>query len=234
MDTLKIFIGTLVDSLTQNAGACVASMFSAFFGATCAMSFQRWKEKQKRIEDEHGAIVRCQMVLVGQLNTISNLKEQYLDPLRNDPNREKKLINFRMSDAGLRVAYDSLSFLLTTENPTLLMDVHSAEQSYISAMECLQWKNEAYEKIHGNSTLERIDPTTGACAAILKDPRYLLQLKFLTDALYKSVDNAEARLDLQIKELQKAGKLLHPKKKFLQIAGRKADPPTQSPPAKSA
>ena len=221
LDTLKIFIGLMTDTFSQNAGACLASLFSAFFGATCAMSFQRWKEKQKRIDEEHGAMVRCQMALIGQLNTLCNLKEQHLDPLRKDPARERKLINFSMSDAGLRVAYDSLSFLLTTKNPMLLLDIHAAEQSYISAMECLTWKTEAYEKMHDNSILEKSNPETGACSVLLKDPRHLMQLKFVTDALYVAVDNACARLELQIKELQKAGKLLYPKKKFLEIAGRK-------------
>ncbi|HEV2329336.1 MAG TPA: hypothetical protein VGY56_11175 [Verrucomicrobiae bacterium] len=132
LDTLKIFIGLMADEFSRNAGTCLASLFIAFFGATCAMSFQRWKENKKRMDDEHGALVRCQMVLIAQLNTVCNIKEQHLDPFRNDPDRAKKLNNFRMCDAGLRVAYDSLSFLLTKKNPTLLLDVHSAEQSYIS------------------------------------------------------------------------------------------------------
>ncbi len=203
-------------------------MFSAFFGATCAMSFQRWKEKQKRIEDEHGAIVRGQMVLVGQLNTICNVKEQHLDQFRDDPKRELKLINFRMADAGLRVAYDSLSFLLNAKNPALLLDVHSAEQSYISAMDCLTWKNEAFVKLNENSTLEKASDS-GQITIKIKDQRDLIQLKMLTDALYKAMDTAEAKLGEQVKELSKAGKLLHPKKRFLEITGRK---PPETQPAK--
>jgi hypothetical protein len=210
-DTFKIFTGKMANESSHIAGSCLA----AFFGATCAMSFQRWRENQKRITEEHGAIVRCQMALIAQHNTLSNIKEQYLDLYRNCPARERKLIHFRMCDAGFRVTYDSLSFLLTKSNPNLLLDVHSAEQSYISSLEVLVWRNEAYVKIHENSTLENIDPKTGACFVALKDIRDLVQLKTLTDALYKTIDNACDRLDLQTKELEKAGKLLYPKMKFL-------------------
>jgi len=128
------------------------------------------------------------------LNTLDNIKEQHLDLFQKCPIRERKLIQFRMTDASLRVAYDSISFLLTTKNPTLILDVQAAEQSYISDMESLTWRNDAYEKLHMNSKLEKIDNQTGQCSI---------------------------RIDFQIKELHKAGKLLYPKKEFLQIAGRK-------------
>ena len=126
-----------------------------------------------------------------------------------------------MTDASLRVAYDSISFLLTTKNPTLILDVQAAEQSYISDMESLTWRNDAYEKLHMNSKLEKIDNQTGQCNIRIEDPRGLKLLKDSTDALYTSVDKARVRIDFQIKELHKAGKLLYPKKEFLQIAGRK-------------
>jgi hypothetical protein len=155
------------------------------------------------------------------LNTLDNIKEQHLDLFQKCPIRERKLIQFRMTDASLRVAYDSISFLLTTKNPTLILDVQAAEQSYISDMESLTWRNDAYEKLHMNSKLEKIDNQTGQCSIRIEDPRGLKLLKDSTDALYTSVDKARVRIDFQIKELHKAGKLLYPKKEFLQIAGRK-------------
>jgi hypothetical protein len=231
LKTLKIFIGEMADAFSRNAGACLASLFSIFVGATLAMSFQRWKENQKRMDEEHGAIVRCQMVLIAQLNAVCDIKEQHLDPFRNDPERAKKLINFRMCDAGLRVAYDSLSFLLTKKNPNLLLDVHSAEQSYLSAMGCLTWKNDAFEKMHNNSTLEKSDSKTGAVTVVLKDQRDLMQLQFLTDALYKAIGTACDKLELRVKELEKAGELLYPKRKFLKFEGRKPYEPQPASPA---
>ena len=195
-------------------------MAGAFFGAACAFWFEGLKEKKKKQAEEHGAIVRSQLALICQLNTINNIRKQHLDHFRNDPVRERKLIQFRMTDASMRVAYDSISFLLMTQNPTLVLDVQAAEQSYVSAMECLAWRNEAYEKMHKNSKMEKIDIQSGQCT-IQIDPRDIKQLKDLTDALYTSVDNAYKRLELQCRELYKAGKLLYPKRNFLQITGEK-------------
>src|ERR1035437_3073135 len=220
MDTVYIFLNLLADFFRKSSGEFLAAMAGGFFCAACAFLFERSKEKEKKQADECGAIMRSQLALIGQLNTLDNIKEQHLDLFRKDPLRERKLIQFHMTDASLRVAYDSISFLLTTKNPTLVLDVQAAEQSYISAMECLTWRNDAYEKLHKNSKLEKMDEI-GHCSIRVEDLRDLKLLKDLTDALYTSVDNACVRIDLQIKELHKAGKLLYPKKVFLQIAGRK-------------
>ncbi|HEV2329337.1 MAG TPA: hypothetical protein VGY56_11180 [Verrucomicrobiae bacterium] len=85
--------------------------------------------------------------------------------------------------------------------------------------------------MHDNSTVEKSDPS-GAVIVKLKDPRDLMQVQFLTDALYKAIGTACEKLELQVKELEKAGKLLYPKKKFLEIAGRKPyeTQPTKPPP----
>jgi hypothetical protein len=202
-------------------GEFFSAMAGAFFGAACAFWFERIKETQRKQTEEHGAIVRAQMVLIGQLNTAKNIQKQLLNPLRNDPQREMKLIRFDMTDVSLRVAYDSISFLLMTKNPTLVLDIHAAEQSYISATECLVSRNSAYEKLHKNSKLEQIDPQTGKCKVMVDDLRDIKLLKDMTDALYTSVDRACVRLEEQIKELHKVGKLLYPKKNFLLIAGEK-------------
>ncbi len=220
-NTFWIFLNLLADFFSKSSGEFFAAMTGAFFGAACAFWFERSKEKEKKQADECGAIMRSQLALIGQLNTLNNIKEQHLDLFRKDPIRERKLIQFHMTDASLRVPYDSISFLLTTKNPTLVLDVQSAEQSYISAMECLTLRNDAYEKLHKNSKLEKMDNQSGQCSVRVEDLRDLKLLKDLTDALYTSVDNASVRIESQIKELFNAGKLLHPKKNFLQIAGKK-------------
>jgi hypothetical protein len=211
----------LADFFSKSSGEFFAAMTGAFFGAACAFWFERSKEKEKKQSEECGAIMRSQLALIGQLNTLGNIKKQHLDLFRKCPIRERKLIQFHMTDASLRVPYDSISFLLTTKNPTLVLDVQSAEQSYISVMECLTLRNDAYEKLHKNSKLEKMDNQSGQCSVRVEDLRDLKLLKDLTDAFYTSVDNASVRIELQIKELFKAGKLLHPKKNFLQIAGEK-------------
>src|ERR1017187_6531231 len=124
--------------LTKNSGEFLSALAGALFGAAMAFWFDNLSEKTRRKRDEHGAIVRSQLALIGQLSTIRNIQKQLLDKFRNVPNRELQLIEFSMTDTSIRVTYDSISFLLMTKNPELVLEVHSAEQSYLSAMECLK------------------------------------------------------------------------------------------------
>jgi hypothetical protein len=205
----------------MNWTALLTGLVGAIFGA-CIAYFSDWlKEWRKRRNEQHGAIVRTQLALIGQFNTIRNLQKQCLDPLRDDPARVQKLIHFEMQDANLRVPYDSIAFLLSTDNPTLVLEIHAAEQAYLSALEGLRARNQAFNKLHSNSTLEAIDPKTGKCTVVSHDPRDIKLLEDTTALLYDTVDRARERLELQIKDLHKAGKALYPKRKFLQIAGEK-------------
>jgi hypothetical protein len=203
----------------------IVAACGALFGAFTAYLADYIKEWRRTRNERHGAIVRTQLALSGQLNTVSNIQQQFLAPLRDDPERDKKLIRFTMQRTGLCVAYDSISFLLMTNHANLVLDVHSAEQSYRSAMEALDSRNQAFDRFHANLRLDGFDPNTGQCTGVPKDPRDLKLLKDTTDNLYRAVDKASERLALQAKELEKAGKSLYPKREFLPNAGERQDTP---------
>lgn len=199
----------------------ITGLIGAIFGA-CIAYFSDWvKEQRKQRNEQHGAIVRTQLALIGQYNTIANLQQQYLDQFRNDTDRHLKMVHFDMQCTNLHVAYDSISFLLMTKNPEVVLDVHAAEETYFSAMESLSSRNQAFEKLHSRSQLNQLDPKTGRTTITVSDPRDLHLLKQTTDNLYKTVDAAGDRLATQIKQLEKTGKSLYPARKFLQIAGEK-------------
>jgi hypothetical protein len=184
--------------------------------------FSDWlKEWRKKRNDQHGAIVRAQLALIGQLNTIENLDRQFLGPLRENPQRDRKLISFDMHDTSLRVDYNAISFFLTAKNPTLVLDVHAAEESYLTTMDALRLRNESFVRLHENSDVQDMNLQTGHVTVAVKDVRDLKMLKDRTDSLYTAVARAQERLDAQIKELYGAGKALYPKRNFLQIEGKK-------------
>jgi len=207
--------------LAGHVGVFFTALTGSFFGAVSAYWTERAKEARKKRIEQHGAIVRSQMALISQLNTIGNIQKQHLNPFREDPNRAAKLITFQMSDTSLRVAYDTLAFLLMEKNTNLVLEVQAAEQSYLSAMEVLATRNEAQDILHKNSKIESFDQQTGACKIVVQDPRNIKMVVDFTNALYSATDMACERLTLQIQELEKAGKTLYPKKKFLKIIGEK-------------
>lgn len=202
----------------------VVTLLTGFVGTligACVAYFSDWvKERRKTRNEQCGGLIRAQLALITQFNTIHNIRQQYLDPLRNDPARVQKLIQFEMEDTKLRVPFDSISFLLSTKYPNVVLDVHSAEQSYVSAMGVLASRNAAFNELHDRSILESMDKQTGRCV-IIANPRRIKLLEDLTGALYRAVDTAGERLAREIENLQISGKVLFPKKKFLQIAGEK-------------
>jgi len=74
--------------------------------------FSDWlKERRKTRRERHGAINRTQLALIGQLNTIDNVLEQYWNPSART-NERIPFDSFYDGNASLRVAYDSIAFLL--------------------------------------------------------------------------------------------------------------------------
>ena len=136
------------------------------------------------------------------------------------------MIHFEMAGNSFRASYDSIAFLIANpDNANLLLAVHSAEQFFITAVDGLKHRNEAYLNLHAKAELGEMD-SQGKCTLKVKDPRILKLLQDTTDSLYNSVDNACERLGKQIAELSKAGKVLYPKKNYLQVtedAAKKAD-----------
>ena len=197
----------------------IAAVAGVFFGAVVTFFIERYKEKKKRQDEQHGAIVRTQLALIDQLNTVSNIRRQHLNALRNDPQRAAMLISFHMTENCLRVSYDSIAFLLMTKDPNLVMAILSAEHTFRSAVDALKLRNDAYEKLHKNAEIEAMD-AAGKCRLIVKDPRDIKLLTDTTNSLYWAVDNACERCETQIAELFKAGKKLFPNKNFLTCADK--------------
>jgi hypothetical protein len=189
----------------------ITGFIGALLGGFIALGFDAFKEARRRKLEQQGAILRAQLALIGQFNTVNNLKDQFLDEVREDPARAQKLIHFKMQDANLRVDYGSLAFLLT-DHAQFVLEIHSAEQSYLAAMDALNSRNEAFDKLHENSTLEKMDHT-GRCT-VLADPRHMKLLQDTTDGLYTSVDKARERLASQFTELRAIGKKLYPNVNF--------------------
>ena len=191
-------------------------MFGALCGGLSAYWLERYRERTKKTSEQFSALVRSQFALIVQLNTLSNIKIQFLDRYRNDEKRELRMIRFNIEDSKLRVAYDSIAFLASTDANTLL-SVQLAEQSYVAAVSALASRNNAFDFLHENTTVMRGDPQTGRMTLATNDPRPLKLLKDTTDSLYNTVDKACERLKEEIAQLRTVGKKLYPKKKFLKI-----------------
>lgn len=216
----SLVIQTIAKVLADISGEFWSALAGAFFGAATAYYFQRTSEKQKRLDEQHGAILRAQLSLIGQFNTLKNIQVQLLDPFRKDPEREYKMVMMFQASSALAVNYDALAFLLDTKWANLVGDIHVAERCYQTSVGALSMRNDAVRQLHARSELQAFDPVTGN-SRIKADPRDAKSVKDLTDGLFNSVDDSVLKIDAAIKELKKAGKAVFPKKRFLSLEDAK-------------
>ncbi len=200
--------------LQQFGGEFIAALLGALAGSLSAYYGQQKAEKLRLQEEHHGALILAQLALIGQVNSLENLREQYLDPYRNNPRRDKEMVMFSQVGSQLAINYDALAFLLMTDYSNLPLEISVAERSYQSAMSALEMRNIAFEKFHAKGRLIEADSGAGTCK-IAADPRDLRFLKDTTDSLYEITDNALIKCDKAIHDLRSAGKVIFPKKKFL-------------------
>lgn len=198
----------------KNAGELVSALAGAFFGAIAAYWFQRYLEKSKQKDANHAGIMRAQLALISQLNTIENYRRQHLDPLRHDSERDRKLLLTYRTTRCLEVNYEALSFLLESNNANSLMRVQVAERAYWAAIEAIDERNQTMRRLHERAAVENADLATGQFT-VRADPRDIKLLRDNTDSLYGCVDHAEKYLADTIAELRRVGREIFPKRKFL-------------------
>ena len=68
--------------------------FATFIGAWIAFQLQKHHEKKKKEAAQLAAGRKAQFTIATQLNSLKNIKKQYLDPRRDDPNRALTLTPF--------------------------------------------------------------------------------------------------------------------------------------------
>ena len=143
---------------------------------------------------------------------------QHLEELRNDATRFAKLKLYYFQISPTFVPFADLTFVLETEDPNVLQEIHLAEQSYHACVDALRLRNRELEKFYQNPRVSHqiLDFETGAGMASA-NPKDILFLRQATDALYSSVDRTLPRLATAVETLGKLIKSMFPGKKALRM-----------------
>jgi hypothetical protein len=182
-------IGTLLTFLEANTGDFVTGASGAFFGALAAFLFERWRSRRDREDEHHSAVLRVQMTLIFNINSLINLKRSLLDPYRDLPTRESQIPHFSQITNTFAVDLDSLSFFLEEGSPNLLMDIYLADRGYHNAIDSIRCRNDALCDIRNTAEVLGFDSNTGQ-ANIVADLTKLKLLKDSTDAMYICIEKA--------------------------------------------
>jgi hypothetical protein len=204
--------------LLPHLSAIFAAAFGAFFGSLSAFYLGRIQQRSDRREKHHAALIAAQYALMSQWNIVEGIRVQHLEGVRTDPDRFAKLPLYYFRVSPNFVSFADLTFVLETEDPNVLQEIHLAEQSFQACVDALQLKNQEVEKFYQNPRVaHRIrDFKTGAGTAEANQ-KEIFFLRQATDLLYTCVDRTLPRLANGVETLEKLIKSMFPGKKALRM-----------------
>ena len=199
---------------SQNSGEFISALAGALAGALAAYWIQSSTERRKERKARRSAIIRAQMALISQLNILAGFRQQKLDPFRSEKDRELRMTIVHLPRNCLPVDFESITFLLESNDANLLLKIQVAERAYHSAMDAVDVRNRSIQDLRARSELQSGDHESGEFI-VRADPRDIKLVKDFTDALYSSTDHAERLCADAIADLKAAGKKIFSKGKFL-------------------
>ena len=169
--------------------------FSTFVGAWAAFLLQSHRDDVKARADRAAALRRAQFALNAQFIVLEHIRRQQ-DPVRTDPDRDVRLKAFLYYREAPPIDLSSLNFLLeSTNDPDLLSTLHACQNLWNIAIGVLQQRSREHRRflervaaaIQARATPE--DSTPEQMRAVV-GPELRASLRSLTNALYKSLDEA--------------------------------------------
>lgn len=196
----------LIELILNTGVAAVATLVAAFAGAWWAFRLADNHAKRKTVEDQVAAANRALFVLIRQFNSLANLKQKLLDPVRNDLDRHLKMrASFPLDYSHWRVHFDSLSYLLETECRNVLFDLMVVEERFHAAIQTLNERS----ALHLHVVQPRFD-----AAGIMSDRDYpLTDLEHvlgprITALIRQGTDETFSHIDNTCESMAKIGELL--------------------------
>jgi hypothetical protein len=185
----------------------------------------RLKQKRDERNRRHTALIASQYALLSQWTILETMRIRHLEPMRKNPNHHLKLNNYVVEKTHLSVPISELTFILSSDEPNLLQDIHLAEAGYVAAMGIFNIRNERGEKLKEHSQMVDFNPETGDAKFISPNPGEVFQLKSITDLLYDQVDKALPQLETETKKIYEFVK------RNLKMKAVEAKPLTEKTPA---
>jgi hypothetical protein len=196
-----------------------SAAFGAFCGAVGAFRLGRVKQKRDELDRRHSVLLAAQYALFNQWNTLESIRRDTLEPQRQDQSRHINLPLSLHAMAHLSVPFNELTFIVDSDEPNLLQQIHLAEQGYLSAKNILERYNELRKEFDDKYPPNDIGKVTAPA-------HENLLLKTVADALYEQFDIALPKFDEQIKKICKfIGRNFKDKKALSGITPNKTVPP---------
>jgi hypothetical protein len=181
-----------------------AAAFGAFFGALSAFWLGIVKQKRDESNRRRTTLLATQYALISQWNILEGIRRNVLEPDRKNPDRHLHIQVSICSKAPLTVPFKELTFMIDSDEPGLLQEIHLAEQGHILALDALENRNTELATFNRKYPPNTIDMATGrAWRSLPARSVDIYLLKNTTDNLYQSVDDALPKFTELIQKIGK-------------------------------
>ena len=185
-----VWITQFIEGNWQAGGAALAG---TFFGAFFAFLFERRHSEKKEREANIASLKYAQLTIWAQLNGVTNIKTQVLDPTREDEHRYLTLHPSSVHAQYPSLNVPSLVFMLRGDGTQLVADMMLAEHKFRTLVGTIEQRNVRHEMMQRQMAQVGPEATLDAATvAILKD---------MTDAVFDMSDDAFSSLNSSYKKL---------------------------------
>ena len=187
--------------ISANTPAVLSAFFGTFVGAFLAFFFER-RDRQKLARDaDLIAGTEARFALMSQEKTMTNIRREYLDPLRKDENRHRKLQRYPLLPEYPTVPFNGLGyFLKDREGERILSETRAAEEGFFRFLRLLDQRNPRYDEMQ-RGTVQQAAQQAARGVVDVNNALTETLVKADTDSLYESVDDALKHHEASIKRI---------------------------------
>lgn len=212
---VALYLGLLT---TKDLVAPLLSLSGTFLGAVFAFNLNREREENKLNQRRQEALNRACFALIMQANAIRQLKLQF-EPFPNKIVRALSLPALKPpAYEHVRVDLGELDFLLSSENPGVLLNLAIEHERFHQAITTVLLRADFYvnefQKKFAEVGGSKLNVNVGELKGLLGE-RIFQTLVSSTDLAFEHLSACDESIPKMLRELQAVAKVLYPKNKFV-------------------
>ncbi len=191
---ILILLTGIAKFIQDNWQTSISALSGTFLGAYLAFLFQRRHTEAKERDANLAAAKEAQFVIMVQFRGAKNIKNQVLDPKKNDPDRHLSMPPFTVHAKFPSLNIPLLTFMLKGEGAQLLNELMLAEHQFCTLIGALEQRSLRHEAMQRR--VSEHGPEIGF------DHATVIILKDMTDSIFGIGDDVVKELQLTFERLR--------------------------------
>jgi hypothetical protein len=212
---IGISIGLVASLNLSDRVNAIATLLAAGVGAYIAFYLSDLRRKKDIIERNIAASNLALFNLISMHNSFVKYRNQFIDPERNSPIRYISILpSIGFEKWGHQFEYNSLGFLLGSDNPNILYELYEVQIETTTTVDHILERNRIhYEIVQQNLSaagLKQSDRVTEEQLSEAIGDYYVNVLKNMTEDMISNVDSLISLYKQKADSLHRTTKLMYP------------------------